>query len=71
MFLVHEQKLISGFNGKLIDWPDSLIQEVLKDPNVIAVKEDSKDNTITSKIIKLSKKYNFDVIVAGGGKEES
>lgn len=66
--LVHEQKLVSGFNGKLIDWPDNLINCILKEENVIAVKEDSKDNNMTSKILKLSEKYNFDVIVAGGGK---
>ena len=66
--LVHEQKLVSGFNGKLIDWPDNLINCILEENNVVAVKEDSKDNTMTSKILKLSEKYNFDVIVAGGGK---
>lgn len=66
--LIHEQKLVSGFNGTLIDWPDDLINCILKEENVIAVKEDSKDNNVTSKILKLSEKYNFDVIVAGGGK---
>ena len=66
--LVHEQKLVSGFNGQLIDWTDDLIKCILEDTNVIAVKEDSKDNNITSKILKLSDKYNIDVIVAGGGK---
>jgi len=66
--LVHEQKLVSGFNGKLIDWPDDLINCILEEDNVVAVKEDSKDNNMTSKILKLSEKYNFDVIVAGGGK---
>ena len=66
--LVHEQKLVSGFNGKLIDWPDNLINCILEENNVVAVKEDSKDNNMTSKILKLSEKYNFDVIVAGGGK---
>lgn len=66
--LVHEQKLVSGFNGTLIDWPDDLINCILEEENIIAVKEDSKDNNVTSKFLKLSEKYNFDVIVAGGGK---
>jgi dihydrodipicolinate synthase/N-acetylneuraminate lyase len=54
--LVHEQKLVSGFNGSLIDWPDDLISEVFRDKNIIAVKEDSKNDIITSKILKISKK---------------
>lgn len=66
--LVHEQKLVSGFDGSLINWPEDLLTEVLSDDNVIAVKEDSKDDQITAKTIALSKKYHFDVIVAGGGK---
>ena len=66
--LVHEQKLVSGFDGNLMNWPEDLLIDALNDNNVIAVKEDSKDNQITAKMIALSKKYHFDVIVAGGGK---
>lgn len=66
--LVHEQKLISGFNGSQIDWPDSLINDVFSDKNIIAVKEDSKNDLITKKILEISKKSNLNVIVAGGGK---
>ena len=66
--LVHEQKLVSGFNGSLIDWPDNLIDEVFKDENIIAVKEDSKNDMITTKILELSERSNLNVIVAGGGK---
>lgn len=66
--LVHEQKLVSGFNGSLIDWPDDLIRDVFRDENIIAVKEDSKNDIITSKILKISKESGLNVIVAGGGK---
>ena len=69
--LVHEQKLVSGFDGSLIDWPDDLIGEVFKDENIIAVKEDSKNDIITSKILKISKKSGLNVIVAGGGKKRA
>lgn len=66
--LVHEQKLVSGFDGSLIDWPDNLINEVFKDDNIIAVKEDSKNDIITKKILELSEKSDLNIIVAGGGK---
>ena len=40
--LVHEMKLINGFNGELIDWPTDLLEEVLELPRCIGLKEDSK-----------------------------
>jgi dihydrodipicolinate synthase/N-acetylneuraminate lyase len=67
--LIHEQKLISGFDGSLIDWSNKLLNLVFQDPNVIAVKEDSKNDDVTREVMKLSKKFDFDVIVAGGGKK--
>ena len=67
--LIHEQKLVSGFNGSLIDWPENLINSVLSDSNVIAVKEDSKNDEVTNTVMKLSREFDFDVIVAGGGKK--
>lgn len=66
--LVHEQKLVSGFNGSLIDWPIDLLQNVLSIDSVIAVKEDSKSDEIVKEVIEISKSHDFDVIVAGGGK---
>ena len=67
--LIHEQKLVSGFNGSLIDWPEELLTAVFQDSNVIAVKEDSKNDQITAQVMNMSRKFNFDVIVAGGGKK--
>ena len=67
--LIHEQKLISGFNGSLIDWPRELLSAVLKDSNIIAVKEDSKNDEITAYVMNMSRELNFNVIVAGGGKK--
>ena len=67
--LVHEQKLVSGFDGSLINWPEDLLIKIFKDKNVIAVKEDSKNDEITSIVMRLSKEFNFDMIVAGGGKK--
>lgn len=67
--LIHEQKLVSGFDGSLIDWPQELLTSVFQDSNVIAVKEDSKNDKITEYVMNMSRKSNFDVIVAGGGKK--
>lgn len=67
--LIHEQKLVSGFDGSLIDWPKELLTAVFQDSNVIAVKEDSKNDQITADVMNMSRKFNFDVIVAGGGKK--
>ena len=65
--IVHEMKLVSGFDGSLIDWPFELLDEVLSFDGVKGIKEDSKNDEISKYILqKYSNKK--DVIVAGGGK---
>lgn len=66
--MIHEQKLVSGFNGSLINWPDNLLQKALDLPGVVCIKEDSKDDSITGKVLSLVDQDKIEVVVAGGGK---
>ena len=45
--MIHEQKLVSGFNGELIDWPIDLLDSAINLRGVVSIKEDSKNNKIT------------------------
>ena len=66
--VLHEMKLISGFNGDLINWPEKLLRKVIKLDHVIGVKEDSKDDDVTRFVLDECKKNNTKCILAGGGK---
>ena len=68
--LVHEMKLISGFDGTLIDWDLSVLDSILKHDMVTGIKEDSKNDDIS---IPLIKKYanKKNIIIAGGGKRRA
>jgi len=66
--VLHEMKLISGFNGDLINWPEKLLRKAIKLDSVIGVKEDSKDDDITLIVLDECKNNNVKCILAGGGK---
>jgi dihydrodipicolinate synthase/N-acetylneuraminate lyase len=66
--MVHEQNLVSGFNGKLVQWNVELLEKVLEIKDVVAIKEDSKDDYITELVFEKCKPKEIDVVVAGGGK---
>ena len=66
--VLHEMKLVSGFDGELINWPASLLEEVFNSVPLSAIKEDSKDDQITEKVLELCHKHEVTCIVAGGGK---
>ena len=66
--VLHEMKLVSGFDGELINWPKTLIQKALGIDSVIGIKEDSKDDHITQIVLDECKKNNLKCILAGGGK---
>lgn len=68
--LIHEQKLISGYNGELINWPHSLIKKAIQDESCIGIKEDSKDDNVTVEIIDSFGNEKF-IVVAGGGKRRT
>ena len=65
--ILHEMKLISGFDGELIDWPIDLLSELCSLKNVIGIKEDSKNDRITEYLL-TNHNNDLDIILAGGGK---
>jgi len=69
--VLHEMKLVSGFTGKLINWPEHLLREVIQLDCLIGVKEDSKDDYITKIVLEECQKNNVACILAGGGKDRA
>lgn len=69
--VLHEMKLISGYNGELMNWPLELLNRVFEDVNLSAVKEDSKDDQIALTVLELCKKKKIHFVLAGGGKERA
>jgi dihydrodipicolinate synthase/N-acetylneuraminate lyase len=69
--LAHEMKLVSGFDGELIDWPESLIREAIASDNTVAIKEDSKNDAISSQVLREAKEHDVTFILAGGGKKRA
>jgi len=66
--VLHEMKLVSGFDGSLVDWPISLIEKVFEEVPLVAVKEDSKSDEIASKVMELCLREDVHFVLAGGGK---
>ncbi len=65
--VIHLTPLISGITGQLMNWPIVLVDELVKLDNVIAIKEDSKDDDYTEKVIRIVDD-RLPIILSGGGK---
>lgn len=65
--LLHEMKLVSGLDGSLVNWDIELLKDVMSIENLIAIKEDAKDENIFKKILKIE--FNGSIIISGGGKK--
>ncbi len=61
--LVHEMPFLSGYNGKHMHWPESLMMSLPKIPQIVALKEDAKDFEITKTALELVTRIR--VIIAG------
>lgn len=61
--LVHEMPFLSGFDGKQMHWPKSLLISLPKIPQIVALKEDAHDFEMTK--VALSLEPNIRVIIAG------
>jgi 4-hydroxy-tetrahydrodipicolinate synthase len=61
--LVHEMPFLSGYNGKQMHWPQSLLNSLCKIPQIIALKEDAHDFELTKQALLLEPKIR--VIIAG------
>ena len=66
--VLHEMPLVSGLTGNLVHWPDELSSAVFNEVDLIAVKEDSKDDRETLKLLALAREAGCQFILAGGGK---
>jgi 4-hydroxy-tetrahydrodipicolinate synthase len=67
--LVHEEQLNTIHGTQRINWPLDLLEAVVRIPNVIAIKEDAKDDGFTEELVK---KFHEDaaIIVSGGSKKQ-
>ena len=61
--MVHEMPLISGFDGSQVHWPEELLFGLRKIKNVVALKEDSKNFSLTSKALQLEP--DIRIVIAG------
>jgi dihydrodipicolinate synthase/N-acetylneuraminate lyase len=66
--VLHEMKLVSGFTGELINWPEELLRKAIQLDSVTGVKEDSKDDNTAQIVLEECKKKGAACILAGGGK---
>ena len=61
--LVHEMPFLSGYDGKQMHWPKSLISSLPKVPQIVALKEDAHEFELTKTALELEPKIR--VIIAG------
>ncbi len=61
--LVHEMPFLSGYDGKQMHWPHTLIKSLIKVPQIIALKEDAKDYDMAKAALSLEP--NIRIIIAG------
>ena len=64
--LVHEMPFISGLGGHTINWPITLLDKLADIPNVVAIKEDAKNDDYSKELIE---KKMEDIVISGGGKD--
>ena len=67
--LIHEMPFISGMGGHTMDWPVSLLDRLADIENIIAIKEDAKNDDLTLKIVN-KLKDRLTIITSGGGKRQ-
>lgn len=61
--LVHEMPFLSGYDGKQMQWPQSLFEALPSVPEIVALKEDAKDFDTTCDALKLEPRIR--VVIAG------
>lgn len=64
--LVHEMPFLNGYGGPAVNWPLSLLTRVCKLKNVVAVKEDAKDDAYSKEVI-AAIKDDVSIVISGGG----
>ncbi len=54
--VIHEMPFLSGFDGKQINWPHSLILRLQELDNILAIKEDAKNLEVSKIVLSLEPK---------------
>jgi len=67
--LIHEQQLATIHGSKLMLFPEQLLNRLADIDNIIAIKEDAKEDDYTYKIVNLLQD-RINIIVSGGSKEQ-
>jgi dihydrodipicolinate synthase/N-acetylneuraminate lyase len=67
--LIHEMPFLNGLGGPPVNWPLTLLDRVANLGNVIAIKEDAKDDNYSKDAISLLKD-RLSIIISGGGKSQ-
>jgi len=67
--LVHEMPFLSGYGGPARNWTLPLLDRVVDIPNVVAVKEDAKDDAYSKEVI-AKIKDRASIVISGGGKRQ-
>jgi len=67
--LIHEMPFISGLTGHTVNWPVRLLDELADIENIIAIKEDAKEDEYSLDVISTIKD-RLSIIISGGGKRQ-
>lgn len=67
--LIHEMPFISGLGGHTMDWPVSLLDRLADIDNIVAIKEDAKNDELTLQIVN-KLRDRVAIIISGGGKRQ-
>ncbi len=67
--LVHEMPFLNGMGGPSVNYPISLLDRLADVPNVVAIKEDAKDDEFSAAVVKKIKD-RVAIVISGGGKRQ-
>lgn len=67
--LIHEMPFLNGLGGPIVQWPITLLDRVADLSNVVAIKEDAKDDEYSGQVVALLKD-RLSIIISGRGKEQ-
>jgi len=67
--MIHEMPFISGHGGHTVNWPIELLDQLADIENIVAIKEDAKDDEYSHEVISTIKE-RVAIIISGGGKRQ-
>jgi len=67
--LIHEMPFLNGFGGPAVNYTLPLLDRLADIPNVVALKEDAKDDEFSQQVID-TVKDRVAIVISGGGKRQ-